>query len=107
MKKMTESFIIRKEEDTQCCPLLCFPSYQKPHNILRTTNLFDAFMVGLVVVPTIVDLSDKSLLLPRIIILLSSMAMFVHSLWMVMYYNKFVSNGKLLERANLYSKLRL
>ena len=64
-------------------------------------------MVGLVVVPTIVDLSDRSLLLPRIVILLASMCMFVHSLWMVMYYNKMVSNGKLLERANLYSKLRL
>ena len=104
---MTESFIIRKEEDKQCCPILCYPSTQKPHNILRTINLFDSLAVGLVVVPTLVDLKETSLLLPRIIILLPSLVMFIHSLAMVMYYNQMVSHGTMLNHANLYSKMRM
>ena len=90
-----------------CCPILCFPTYQKPQNIIRTLQLFDLFVAGLVMVPTLVELKSRKLILHRIAIFIFGLAMFIHALYMVMYYNRFVSRGNLIKKARIYYILRM
>jgi hypothetical protein len=99
---MRDSFIFRKQEDKQPCPLLCYVSQQKPHNILRTTNLFDAISSGLMACPILVDLHTYKILHLRIPALVVSLAMFVHSFFLVMYYKKMMADMTFLYKSRFY-----
>lgn len=99
---------LNNQDKLQCCPIFCLPTYQKPHNIIRTINLFDLFMVILVVVPTLVGLRNHTnFIIPRLIIFFSSGLMFFHSLAMVIWYNKMVSQRKLVKKGKVYAFSRV
>ena len=102
------SLISSYNSESICCPILCWPTAQRPHNILRTLHLFDVFISGLGVVLTLVDLKDEiEFLVPRLIVLVISSSMFVHSMYMMMYYRKMVSEGTLIPLCKKYYFSRL
>lgn len=89
------------------CPIFCYPIKEKPHNIIRSINLFDLFVSGLTMIKSIVELKTHKILFYKLLTLAASLVFFTHSLYMVMYYNKQFSNGTLVAKGKLYCLLRM
>ena len=102
-----EAVFEQSQKERLCCPILFIPSKQKPHNVIRTINLFDTFVAVTALVPATVNFELYPSWIPWSMLMVFSYLMFIHSLLMVMYYNRMVSLGLLVSRSITYQYFRM
>jgi len=104
---MKTDLLVPSKRAALCCFIGPIPTHQKPHNIIRTVNLFDLFVGGLVALSSVVDIRNSGVAWAEAVMLAGATTLAASSAVMVNKYNRMVEKGVLVWWAEIYCFVRM